>query len=178
MTLSDLHLRAVIPVPFRVCGVALMPMTVGHARIIEGLELRNAVAPLDLMSAAWICSRPPTKFAPSIQARWLRAVFRFWQWRLGRRWNWTQTRNVWREYVEHHFDEPFASIKGKGQQLKTPWLTHLRSVCCGQCGYSPETFDGVTMAQALIDYHAYAEREGLCSLGDWTVSQMKEFSRC
>ncbi len=178
MTLSDLHLRAVVPVPFRVCGVDLLPMTVGHARIIEGLGLGNARVPFDLMLAAWICSRPPTKFAPSVNAWWMKPAFRLWRWKLGREWNWANSAKVWREYVDHHRDEPFASLKGKGAELKTPWLAHLRSVCCGACGYSPETFDNVTMAQAVIDYHAYAEREGLCTLGAFTVSQIREFQRC
>lgn len=177
MTIEDLHLRAVVPVPFRVCGVSLLPMTVGHARILEGLGIMHAIAPVDLMTAAWVCSRPPGKFAGSIGKWWVRAWFGFWRRRLGRKWNWANSAAIWADYVEHHLDEPMATTKGQGGELRSPWLAHLRSVCCGECGYDPATFDNTTLAQATIDYHAFAEREGRSTLMPNTVSQIRQLRR-
>jgi hypothetical protein len=58
--------------------------------------------------------------------------------------------------------------------MSMPWLAHLRVVCCGECGHNPATFDDVTLAQAVLDYHTAGERCGRVKVANFTESQVRE----
>lgn len=174
MTFADLHTRAILPLVFTVCGVRLMPLTVGHVRILDALELWDAVTPDELVLAAWICSRPARETAEGIHGGSMRWRLPLWRWRLGRNWNWAKSAITWGEYVAHHMEEAAATFRASKGTSVMPLTARLRVVLCNRCGYKPETFDDAPIAQALIDYQALGEAEDALNLSPCTVTELRE----
>lgn len=166
-TVQELHTRAALPACFRVAGVELLPLRVGHVRILTALGLFDAVSPADLICAAAVCSRPPGDFVPrGLNSRTFR--FRLW-WhrrRLGADWDWTKTRECWRAYLDFYADKPSTvpTENVETRRSETPLTAAMRVRLCGKMGYSPEAFDDVLYLQAMIDYCVLQESEGLVTM--------------
>lgn len=171
MDFADIHTRAAVHQPFRVCGMPMLPMTVGHARILDALGLWSAVEPQDVFAGAWICSRPHGEFSSKWGTSGTRLAMRFWLWRLGRSWDWRMSALAWNQYVQHHREEIAATFKASQRKMVMPWLAHLRATLCARLGYNPQTFDDAPLAQAMIDYYAYAELEDAATLVPASVSE-------
>lgn len=172
MKFEDLHSRTVLPLAFVVCGVPLLPMTVGHARVIDALGLWGPVVPEEVMLAAFVCSRDHRKVAAAIHSKGTARRLRWWAWRLGSQWNYDASIVHWRAYVAYHREEPLVTMKGGGGNLGMPWLTHLRAMACKGLGYDPMTVDDAPLAQVVMDYYAFAESEGAVNVVPLSTSEM------
>jgi len=179
MTVKDLHERGTLPLRHTVCGVPLRPMTVGHARLLDALDLWSPDNPGEVLLAAFVCSMPHAEARRWMDRRGFGLLMRFWRWRLGNRWDWLASIRTWREYVIYHMEEPVvirnARAGAESQQCSgTPKLSHMRVVLCSRVGYSPETFDDQPMAQATLDYLTFLETDGLATVANFTRRQLAQ----
>lgn len=173
MTFHDLHTRAILPMAFRVCGLDLMPLTIGQARILDALGLWGAVSPSELVLAAYVCSRPSVVTARAIHSRWTQLHLWWLRCRLGRKWDFARSAKVWLEFVSYSREEAFATFKTGSGTNEMPITARLRAVLCGRMGYRPETFDNVPYCQAILDHQALGEAEGFVNVTPCTVSEVR-----
>lgn len=160
MTLHDLHTRAILPAQFTVCGIELMPLTVGHARILDALGLWGAEKPDELILAAVLCSGTSSTFERRLASWWFPTALRIWKWRLGKRWDYEASKAAWQAFVNYHRDEPATINKRKATPTLVPLMACVRSALCGAMGYRPETFDEQRLAQVMIDFATVQEMDG------------------
>lgn len=174
MRFDDLQHRSVLPLAHVVCGAELLPMTVGHARVLDALGLWNAVLPQELILAAFICSRSHRDVTAAIQHKGTVLRLKWWAWRLGRKWDYVASAGHWASYVTYHREEPLVSMNRSGGQMGMPWLTHLRAMACKGLGYDPMTVDDAPLAQVVMDYYAFAESEGAVNVTPFSTSEIKQ----
>lgn len=180
MTVKDLHERGTLPLRHTVCGVPLCPMTVGHARLLDALDLWSPENAGEVLLAAFVCSMPHADARRWMDRRAFGLLMRFWMWRLGSSWDWLASIRTWREYVTYHMEEPVVirkpstSTSQSEQCSGTPKLSHMRVVLCSRVGYRPETFDEQPMAQATLDYLTFLETEGLATVANFTRRQLAQ----
>lgn len=140
--------------------------TVGHARILDRMELHEINNGAEALLFALVCR---FKSASEIE-RWLASrllPYRLVYWTNRRRGligNAEQVNaavKVIGEYLEANTRVPgyFSKSDGKGE-LSTPFCQHLRVVLISKLGYSPESVDDTPYLQAMWDYLSFMELEG------------------
>lgn len=174
MTLHDLHTRAVLPAQFTVCGIELIPLTVGHARILDALGLWGAEKPDELILAAVLCSELSSVFERRLSSWWFPIAVRFWKWRLGKKWNFEESNKAWQAFVNYHRDEPATINKRNASQTVIPLMACVRAALCGSMGYQPETFDDQRLAQVMLDFAAVQEMDGSVRSLPMSVNGVRE----
>jgi len=171
MTFADLYARTVIRRDWYVCGERMLPLRVGHGRIIESLGLWLPHSWLDLMTCAWICARPASLFR--MPGGWSeRLAWRVRLWRLSRDPFPLHVRS-WTQYVDHHTAVPVVTWSGNGKRSSTPPMVAIRAGLIG-LGYSPETVDEAPMDLALVDYYSILESEGRVKVTGRTREELEE----
>ncbi len=185
LSVADLHDRPAVPLWHTLCGKRLLQMRIGHAQMLEAMNLWGAFEPSEVLLAAFICSRTPEVAQEQFDSTTLRFRLALWSLRLGRRWDWNVSREIWKRYVRYHMSEPFSAEHPDITKLRrgdnssrvpvnTPWLTHLRVVLCAKCGYRPETFHEQPIGQAILDYYTVLEMERTVVLATVTREEMLE----
>jgi len=166
-----------MPAEFTVCGIRLIPLTVGHARILDALSLWGARDPRELIVAAYLCSGKASKFERRFNAWWFRHAVRFWAWRLGKKWDYAASAQCWDAFVAYNRDEPATVNKRKSEPTRTPLLACMRVTLCGSMGYDPEKFDDQRLAQVLLDYSGVLEADGAVRSLAVSTGEIREFAR-
>jgi hypothetical protein len=171
MTFADLYARTVIRRDWYVCGERMLPLRVGHARILEALNLWNPRTWVDLMTCAWVCARPASAFR--MPRGWIEKIaWRVRLWRLG-----GQLFPVhllsWSRYIDHHVAVPVVAWTGKSGRPGTPPMVAMRANLIG-IGYSPDAVDEASMDQALADYYSTLEAEGRMKVTGRTREELEE----
>lgn len=171
MKFADLYARTLWRRPFRVCGESLLPLTVGHCRILESLDLWSPDTWMDLMICAWICGKPPGEFRHP--RGWREAMaWRVRLWRLGSQ-SLPDHCLVWKNYVEHHMETPVVTWQGKGSTSGTPTFAALR-IALIRMGYSPDQVDDAPVDQALLDHYGMLEAEGRVTVSQRSKADLEE----
>jgi len=171
MTFADLYARTVIRRNWYVCGERMLPLRVGHGRILEAIGLWLPHSWLDLMTCAWICARPASWFR---MPRGLRERLA-WRVRLRRLRRQSFPLHVcsWTQYVDHHTAVPVVTWSGKGGTPSTPPMVAMRAALIA-IGYSPETVDEAPMDLALADYYSTLEAEGRMTVTGRSHEELEE----
>jgi hypothetical protein len=138
----------------------MLPLTIGHARLLEALRLWNATEPSELCVASYICHREYQWFSRILGSRSLPLRLWYWRWTLGKDWDWERSKKAWANYITYHSDAPAVISTGKQEGLRMPLLAVMRIYLCEHVGYSPETFDDVLYSQAIVDYYGSLELNG------------------
>lgn len=168
MNVADLHDSLALPIFWRVGGVRLVGMQVGHARLLESMQLWSPEDRPQLAVAVALLSRDQASARRLLGRRIIGPVLRWMRWRLSRH-PFPVTSLAWTEFVRWSTDKPFwapvpRTVAGKtiteSAPINTPMLGHLRVVLCGECGYDPATFDDAPLLQAILDFYAIRERNG------------------
>lgn len=158
MTFPEIYARTIWRQPHRVCGEVLLPLTVGHARILESLELWNPANWIDLMICAWICGRPPGQFRQP-RGWWEAFQWRIRLWRLSSQ-SFAEHLAAWSKYVDHHLEVPVLIWPDMGgTKSGSPVFANLR-VALIRMGYSPDRVDDVPIDQAFLDHYGALENDG------------------
>lgn len=169
MNVADLHDADLLPIRWRVGGVLLVDMQVGHARLLEALSLWNPRSRDEMLLAVVLQSVDQARARELLGRR--RIKWRM-EWLRIRTWgnDWAASRKAWSDFVRFNMDRPFWApvpkgiVKGKTESstapINTPILSHLRVALCAECGYDPMRFDEAPMRQVLLDYYATRERAG------------------
>ena len=174
MTAAELHRRLTLPDVYRVLGIRMATFTVGHARLLDRLELAEIADGSQALLFALLC-----RFKTSAQAdRWLCSRFLNWALVL-----WTNRKRrllsnpievtaaveAIRDYLEASTQVPAYYSKhkgGDGETIGTPFSQHLRTILISKLGYSPESVDDTPFLQAMWDYLSYMEAEGHISISE------------
>ena len=174
MTAAELHRRLTLPDVYRVLGIRMATFTVGHARLLDRLELAEIADGSQALLFALLC-----RFKTSAQAdRWLCSRLLSWALVL-----WTNRKRrllsnaievtaaveAIRDYLEASTQVPAYYSKhkdGDGSTIGTPFSQHLRTILISKLGYSPQSVDDTPFLQAMWDYLSYMEAEGHISISE------------
>jgi hypothetical protein len=159
VTFKDLTDRCVLPLRFKVCGMRLRPLTIGHLALLEALEVKLPDTLPDLWLAAVVCSKPSRVFLRRLSLPGL--IVRTWfSYERMRFYRFEREAAKWADYLVHNTEPPEVVLTGKLNRCTTPWLQHLRTILLAKLGYRPVDIDDTPYAQALWDYYGWLEAEG------------------
>lgn len=175
MTFEDLYARTVLRREWRVCGEVLLPLTLGHCRILDALPAWNPGTWVDLLISIWVCARPARGFRMPRGLR-ERLAWRVRLWRLKRFHSLELHKHAWHRYVRHHMTTPVVTWRGKGGRPGSPVMAGMRAALIG-IGYDPRTVDDAPIDEALADYYASAESEGRLTVTGRSQDDLEEESR-
>lgn len=174
MTSAELHRRLTLPDVYYVLGIRMATFTVGHARLLDRLELSEIGDGSQALLFALLC-----RFRTSAEAdKWLRSRFLGWALIL-----WTNRKRrlladaaqvtaaveAIRDYLDASTKVPdyYSRHKdGDGSPIGTPFSQHLRTILIAKLGYSPQSVDDTPFLQAMWDYLSYMEAEGHISISE------------
>ncbi len=158
MNVAALHSRTVKQSDFRILGVRLLPLKVGHLRHLESEDCDPVRTPADLGTAIRICSMPPARWAA-----WSRSpltILRLFIWgrRLGA-WDFADKVSLWADYVRWHTELPLFTAKGQAADSVLPSYRFTR-VRLLRLGYSAAEVDDVPYLDAMWDLMTAAALDG------------------
>jgi len=174
VTAAELHRRLTLPDVYRVLGIRMATFTVGHARLLDRLELSEIADGSQALLFALLC-----RFRSAAEANeWLCSRFLSWALVL-----WTNRKRrllsnpievtaaveAIRDYLDASTQVPAYYSKHKdsdGSTIGTPFSQHLRTILISKLGYSPESVDDTPFLQAMWDYLSYMEAEGHISISE------------
>lgn len=174
MTSAELHRRLTLPDVYYVLGIRMATFTVGHARLLDRVELTEISDGSQALLFALLC-----RFRTAAEAdKWLRSRFLGWALVL-----WTNRKrrlladpeqvtaavDAIRGYLDASTQVPDYYSKhkdGGGNTIGTPFSQHLRTILIAKLGYSPQSVDDTPFLQAMWDYLSYMEAEGHISISE------------
>jgi hypothetical protein len=174
LTAAELHRRLTLPDVYHVLGIRMATFTVGHARLLDRLELAEIGDGSQALLFALLC-----RFNTAAKAdKWLCSRFLGWSLVL-----WTNRKRrllanpievtaaveAIRDYLEASTQVPAHYSKhkgGDGETIGSPFSQHLRAILISKLGYSPQSVDDTPFLQAMWDYLSYMEAEGHISISE------------
>ncbi len=174
MTAAELHRRLTLPDVYRVLGIRMATFTVGHARLLDRLELAEIGDGSQALLFALLC-----RFKTAAEAdKWLCSRFLSWSLVV-----WTNRKRrllanpievtaaveAIRDYLDASTQVPAYYSKhkgGDGETVGSPFSQHLRTILISKLGYSPQSVDDTPFLQAMWDYLSYMEAEGNISISE------------
>jgi len=175
MTAAEIHSRVSSYEAGECMLLRLVPLTIGHARIMDHLGCDGLMTAGDVALAAIVCSRRQDRVMPFLRSRWLRPFLWFWGKALGE-WDPLIERNRLSEYLTRHTELPamtFPGSKDAGQRNPIPEHQGLRVTLMSRLGYRPEDIDGTPYLQALWDVATLAAQEGRANVLDMTNADLE-----
>lgn len=174
MTAAELHRRLTLPDVYRVLGIRMATFTVGHARLLDRLELSEIGDGSQALLFALLC-----RFKTAAEAdKWLCSRFLSWSLVL-----WTNRKRrllanpievtaaveAIRDYLDASTQVPeyYSNHKDEsGKAVGSPFYQHLRTILISKLGYFPQSVDDTPFLQAMWDYLSYMEAEGHISISE------------
>jgi hypothetical protein len=174
LTAAELHRRLTLPDVYRVLGIRMATFTVGHARLLDRLELAEIGDGSQALLFALLC-----RFKTAAEAdKWLCSRFLSWSLVV-----WTNRKRrllanpievtaaveAIRDYLDASTQVPAYYSKhkgGDGETVGSPFSQHLRTILISKLGYSPQSVDDTPFLQAMWDYLSYMEAEGNISISE------------
>lgn len=173
MTSSDLHARVGVREEWRILGLRLLPLTIGHVDMMERFGVESAETATDLATALIICSRPWREVLPFFQSRLLPWRLFKWKWAVGP-WEFLEKRAMFAEYMRRNTELPMLELKGESSNSGTPFTRHLRAVLLSRLNYRPETVMDALFLDALWDYVAIGELNGSLKVRDISEDEIEQ----
>lgn len=178
MTSAELHRRLTLPDVYYVLGIRMATFTVGHARLLDRVELTEISDGSQALLFALLC-----RFRTAAEAdKWLRSRFLGWALVL-----WTNRKRrlladpievtaaveAIRGYLDASTQVPsyYSKQAGDGSTIGTPFSQHLRTILIAKLGYSPQSVDDTPFLQAMWDYLSYMEAEGHISISEGVTDE-------
>lgn len=175
MTAAEVHRRLTAGESSEVMGFRLLPLTLGHARVMDMLGCIQLRDPGDVALAVLICSRPWNEALPWLRS-WLFPL-RMFVWRLYLR-HWdpiVEMRNLVAYFRRHtELPEMLSNEERSGGPSPIPAHQLIRTQLLARLGYSPDEIDGTPYLQALWDVHTLSVIEGRARMLDMTAADIEE----
>lgn len=170
--ISLLHARSSRRERFRILGVELLPLAVGHLRHLEAEGCDPVRTPADLGTALMICARPPERWASwssSPLTKWRMAL-----WAIVRgTWDFGEKLALWSDYIRWHTEAPVFTAKGEASESALPSYRLMR-VRLMRLGYRATEIDSTPYLDALWDLMAAAELAGDGKAAQYTERELDE----
>lgn len=158
MSIATLHARSTQPAEFKILGVRLVPLMVGHLRHLEAEGCDPVRTPADLGTAIRICSMPPDRWTAWSGSALTPLRLMLWGRRLGV-WDMEDKARLWADYVRWHTELPIFTGRGDASDSVLPSYRFTR-VRLLRLGYRVEEIDRTTYLDAMWDLMAAAELDG------------------
>lgn len=169
-----MYSESLYPDRHRACGVDLLPMTLGHALLLQRLgspfaaarqglggEGRSPISGADMLLACLVCSRSAARAAWIVNSRWGAAWIR-WKW-IVRRFRIGADMLAFLKWygVQWHLPDFVTSRTSEGGAPRgAEFLHQLVVFCCSHLGCSHAEALEVPVAVAQYDYLCHLEAEG------------------
>ena len=174
-----MYSTAVFPDRYRACGVRLLPLTLGHALLLDRLDnpfgshsLLDPKAKLptfgDLLLAVFIVSRPWRRAERQVDTPWVR----WWTaWKLTTcRWSVARDSDSVMAWHKANWRCPrMRSIRtedGTGPERGAELLNVLTVFACKHLNCTPQTALDLRVAQLQYDFACHAEESGVVQIVD------------
>lgn len=159
MTAAEIHARTLTWARFKILGLDLLPLTLGHLRILESLDCYEARDPGELGLACIVCSRPAARAIPFLKSRLLPFRLLVWRLILGR-WDFAEKRQDWSDYLRfnHEMPETLQSVDASAPQCHVPTHQMIRSRLMADLHIAPGAIDDMPILQAMWDLLAHDVR--------------------
>jgi hypothetical protein len=171
----DSWFQAQIVCPPIICGVQLLPFSIGHEYILRRLDNPYLVGGPrtreSLLECIQICSRNMAKnrtWFAEIGTRWGTIKLAWWAFRL-RKLNLTIAGESFCQYMMDYVEcpdhwDPASDVSGGGKGSCAPWEYHLHRIMCEVYHYTADEAWDVPLARARCYFDAWAESNGDKSL--------------
>lgn len=171
-----MYSEALYPDRHRACGVDLLPMTLGHALLLQRLGSPFAEARpnpafgqfhkqgpsgADMLLACLVCSRPAARAAGAVNSRWGAAWIK-WKW-ITRRFRMGEDMLSFLRWYGVQWELPdFVTVRTSegGPPRGAEFLHQLVVFCCSHLGCSHAEALEVPVAVAQYDYICHLEGDG------------------
>lgn len=172
MTARELHARLAGGESAEVLGLRLVPLTIGHVRLMDFLGCSDMRNPEEVALCVLVCSRPQGKVLAFL--RWFLPVkLLIWKLYLGA-WEPVEARKRVLEYIQRHTELPFHIVKGEsGPACPIPGHQMIRTRLISQLGYRPESVDGTPFLQALWDLRTLDVMRGSVEMMDYSTADLE-----
>ncbi len=181
----DTYFSRVLPEPFRILGLQLLPLSLGRYRILKRFDspfVADAPAGAhldDLILAVLICAMRCDEFLEFIQAPTFTRDVRRWSGRIcphawlgclpfiGPRWrarhsfNYLEKIALFQQYLADAQRIPrFTRLADSTQTSSSHWSHSIEVALRSELKWSEEEINEAPLSKALADYFALAERDG------------------
>lgn len=175
MTCRELITRSVDPEIFRILGVDLLPLTIGHIAVLDGLGFLDARDPAELAVCVLVCSSSHRVAMRRLRSQWFQ--FRSWWWGVSvGKWDFAEKRQAWADYLTYHTELPYtysaAPSDGQSVEIPIPSYQIVRTVLISRLGYDPETVDDTPFVRAQWDRLTLAALDGRVRVLDKTEADI------
>lgn len=168
MSPAELYRRLTIPTRFRVLGYDLVPLSVGHVRLIDRLGLMEVKTGAEALLLAKLCSMSARDAERWLNSRTLPIRLVLMARRRGRLLRSLaeieKAVRVLGEYLDESMRVPRYEAVRKGDDdappLGAPFAQHLRATLLSKLNYTPDAVDAAPYIVAMWDYVSYMELEG------------------
>lgn len=177
MPAADLHARLVATTGFRILGLDLLPLTLGHVQVMTSIDCLGARDPAELCLALLVCSRPWREAMPFLQSPDFDAQAKAWGEALGE-WDFEEKRADFNDYLRANMEVPkvvVLSRDGGSSAPPSPIPGHqtLRVLLLSRLGYSSETVNDTLYLQAVWDALTLRAMEGSVTVSDMSEEELE-----
>jgi len=175
VTAAEIHARTLGVMRFRILGLDLLPLTLGHLRILESLDCYEARDPGELGLACIVCSRPAARVLPFLKSRLLPFRLLVWRLILGR-WDFAEKHQAWSDYLRFNQEIPetLREMDGTMPECHVPAHQMIRSRLMSDLNVDYRDIDNYPVLQALWDLLATDVRHRRVTMLDKTASDIEE----
>lgn len=166
----ELHARLAAGESAEVLGLRLVPLTIGHVRLMDFLGCSGLRTPDEVALAAIVCSRPQDRVLPFLRSRLLPVRLHVWRAYLGA-WDATEAKEKLLAYIKRQTELPLTIIKATPTNCPIPSHQIIRARLLSELGYNPDQIDGTTYLQALWDIRTLDVMEGRVEMMDTTEEE-------
>lgn len=182
---------------FRILGIRLLPLSVGHAKLLPALGMSSPESMPELVASLLLCSVPAKDAVRKMQSRFWRtlamaraAVIGFCiravsgRAKCGPAVLFIAASKRWSDYVRHFRQmptvRPVRPSEATGAESETPFLAHVERALACEYGLTQEQIDSMPLDQALWRFAISREASGDAylteSLGDDEIEAMQRMA--
>jgi hypothetical protein len=175
VTATEIHARTLTWERFRILGLDLLPLTLGHVRVMEALDCMEVRDPGELGAACWVCSMPAGRFY-SFTRSWMGKA-RLWFWGVTRgKWDFPDKQGDFLDYMRCNSELPEVIRKSDavGEPTRIPSVQAIRVRLMSDLGVSPVDIDGYPFLQAIWDITSLDVLHGRAKMLDETARDIEE----
>ena len=185
----DAYVKALIPNPYHILGVKLLPFSLGHYFLMKRFNCGFSNESVDkyggfedVLLAIAICSRKYEQFI-----EWINDESKFMSW--SKEWgteilkalkenklNCINELNRFKIYMKDSIMVPkfWNNDEEDDKTSGAHWTQNVYTILISKMGYTSEQALNIPLSQALFDYYKYLENEGVITfMADWELEQWK-----
>lgn len=188
----DKYVRATVPEQYRILGVRLKPLSLGHLILMKRYECAFAEDSTNTKAGVWdlllgvaICSRSFQEFVDWFgdderRDAWLTEWYKsiMWECKNTKGWNILHKFTLFNSYRREGIEVPLFFDESKTDDMKESgahWIQNVITTLVTKGRFSETEIYDVPLAKALSEYFKILENEGLISfMTDWQIAEAQK----